>query len=159
MVLILRTIILSFSYKWYEPLIDGRKIYEHRKRFCNEPVRAYIYLGVPYRQLVAIAELGKKENIAEWTKRYFYDKQAIARINECMTRNSVAMPIHTIQEIEPIDMREAEKKIHGFRVPISYMFLDDKPELFNYIKSKTVLKGKKIEHRFDIVDSEKICLY
>ena len=155
----MRTIILSFSHQWYEPLVDGRKIYEHRKRFCNEPVKAYIYLGLPYRQLVAIAELGKKEEIAEWLDIYSNDSQAIDRIKDCLTRNNVAMPVYNVQEIEPIDMREAEKVIKGFRVPISYMYLDDKPELFEYIKTRTVLKGSRIEHKFDEVKSEEICLY
>ena len=44
------------------------------------------------------------------------------------------MPILSFQEIEPIDMRKMEKDISGFRVPISYMFIDDKPELFEYIE-------------------------
>lgn len=39
----MRKIILSFSFEWYEQLKSGDKIYEHRKRFCKEPVEAYIY--------------------------------------------------------------------------------------------------------------------
>ena len=155
----MRTMILSFSYQWYKPLVDGRKIYEHRKRFCNEPVTAYVYLGLPYRQLVAIIELGQKIEIDKWLEIYSNDSQAIDRIKDCMTRNKVAMPIYSVQIIEPIDMRKAEEKIKGFRVPISYMFLDNRPELFEYIKSRTILKGSGIEHKFDNIKSEQICLY
>lgn len=39
----MRKIILSFNFEWYEQLKSGDKIYEHRKRFCKEPVEAYIY--------------------------------------------------------------------------------------------------------------------
>ena len=38
----MRKMILSFSYEWYAQLKSGEKIYEHRKRFCKEPVEAYI---------------------------------------------------------------------------------------------------------------------
>ena len=66
----MRTMILSFSYEWYPQLISGEKIYEHRKRFCKEPVIAYIYIGLPYRQLMAVAELGKQECMESWLERY-----------------------------------------------------------------------------------------
>ena len=87
-----------------------------------------IYIGLPYRQLVAIVELEKPENIEDWLEKYSYDEEAVERIKDYLTRNKVAMPIFSFQEIEPIDMRRMEKDISGFRVPISYMFLDDKPE-------------------------------
>lgn len=154
----MKTIILSFSEEWYPQLISGEKIYEHRKRFCRESVMAYIYLGVPRRQLVAIAELGMREELSDWLIKYKDDVVAVERINEFLTRNRYVMPIKSIQEIEPIDMRKMEKDIQGFRVPISYMFLDDKPELFEYIKKRTHLIGKKQRHNFAKVTSQDVCL-
>ncbi len=154
----MRTILLSFSPECYKDLSSGRKIYEHRKRFFDEPVIAYIYLGLPYRQIVAKIHLGKREELSDWLTKYSYDVEAVERINDYLTRNRFAMPIYSFQEIEPIDARLMEYVIDGFRVPISYMFLDDKPELFNYIKSREVIKGKEITHCFDNITSKEICI-
>lgn len=154
----MRTIILSFKEEWYPQLISGEKIYEHRKRFCDEPVMAYIYLGLPRRQLVAIAELGKREELVDWLKRYNADNKAVERIKDYLARNRYAMPIQSIQEIEPIDMRKMEREIAGFRVPISYMFLDDKPEVFEYIKRNTKPIGIRKEHDFSDITSKDVCL-
>ena len=80
----MRKMILSFSYEWYAQLKSGEKIYEHRKRFCKEPVEAYIYIGLPYRQLVAVVELGKPENIEDWLEKYGYDEVAVERNSACL---------------------------------------------------------------------------
>lgn len=154
----MRKMILSFSYEWYPQLKAGEKIYEHRKRFCKEPVEAYIYIGLPYRQLVAVVELGKYELIENWLEKYSYDEEAVKRIQDYLTRNKVAMPIYSFQEIEPIDMRKMEKKITGFRVPISYMFIDDKPELLEYIEARTKFISNRIEHNFLNITSKDICI-
>ena len=154
----MRTIILSFSYEWYPQLASGKKIYEHRKRFCKEPTLAYIYIGLPFRQLVAVIELGQPEKLEDWLLKYSYDIEAVDRINDYMQRNNVAMPIYSFQEIEPIDMRLMEKEINGFRVPISYMYIDDKPHLLEYITSRTSYINPKIEHDFSQISSKDICL-
>lgn len=154
----MRTMLLSFSPRWYDDLSSGRKIYEHRKRFCTDSVCAYIYLGLPYRQIVAKIILGPKENMADWLIQYKDDPAAVERIQDYLTRSNVAMPIHSFQAIKPIDVRKMEKKIPGFRVPISYMFLDDKPILLNYIQSHEELVDSKIVHNFDNITSKDICI-
>ena len=107
----MRTMLLSFSPKWYDDLSSGRKIYEHRIRFYNDTVCAYIYLGLPYRQIVAKTILGPKQNIADWLTQFKDDPAAIKRIQDYLTRSNVAMPIHSFQAIKPIDAREMEKEI------------------------------------------------
>lgn len=153
----MRTIILSFSPDWYPYLRSGDKIYEHRKRICAETVRAYIYLGNPYRQIVAVATLGDREKIEDWLEKYKYNAAALMRIKDCLTRNVYAKPICDFQEIKPIDIRLMEKEIDNFRVPISYMFIDDREDIFNYIKEREVANSRKIVHDFSKVDVDKIC--
>ena len=153
----MRKILLSFSYEWYSYLKSGEKIYEHRKRFCKEPVEAYLYIGIPIRQIVAKVDLGSPVLIENWLTKYKTDSSALERIRDCLTRNRVAMPIYSFQEITPIDIREVEAKFNNFRVPISYMYLDNKPELLEYILSKVKPTGKTIKHQFDKVPSDKIC--
>lgn len=153
----MRVMLLSFSPEWYPYMLSGEKIYEHRKRFYDGPVIAYIYLGLPYRQIVAKTYLGKRERISDWLEAYKEDKEAIERINDYLTRNKYAMPIYSFQELEPIDARKMEQEIEGFRVPISYMFLDDKPELLRYIEDREKYKGNKIEHTFENITADEIC--
>lgn len=154
----MRTMLLSFIPKWYDDLSSGRKIYEHRKRFYTNTVCAYIYLGLPYRQIVAKTILGPKQNISEWLTEFGDDPEAVKRIQDYLTRSNVAMPIYSFQAIDPIDARIMEKEIPGFRVPISYMFLDDKPELLNYIQSRERLIGEEIVHNFENITSNDICI-
>ena len=50
----MRTILLSFSPSYYDILKNGQKVFEYRKRFCNEKVKAYLYLGKPIQKIVGI---------------------------------------------------------------------------------------------------------
>ena len=56
----MRTILLSFSPIYYDILKSGDKVFEYRKRFCNEKVKAYLYLGKPVQQIVGILWLDKR---------------------------------------------------------------------------------------------------
>lgn len=149
--------LLSFSSEWLPYLIRGEKKFEHRKRFYKEDVIAYIYIGAPMRKIVAKIELGKREELKDWVNKYSYDNEAIKRINDFMTRNKYVMPVKWVQRIEPIDIREIEKEIEGFRVPISYMFLDDKVELFEAIESRVKNVGDCLINDFSNIKSTDVC--
>ena len=55
----------------------------------------YIYLGLPYRQIVAKTILGPKQNIANWLSEFDDDPEAIKRIQDYLTRSKVTMPIYS----------------------------------------------------------------
>ena len=38
----MKKILLSFKPYWHEKIKSGEKIFEYRKRFCDEPVMAYM---------------------------------------------------------------------------------------------------------------------
>lgn len=42
----MRTMLLSLREDVYKRVLSGEKIYEHRKVFPDEPVKAYIYMSV-----------------------------------------------------------------------------------------------------------------
>ena len=50
-----------------------------------------------------------------------------------------------------------EKELSNFRVPISYMFIDDREDILNYIQEREVPNSRKIVHDFSNVDSNRIC--
>ena len=86
----------------------------------------------------------EREGLTDWLEQYKNDNEAVKRITDYLTRNKYAMPILSIQQIEPIDIRKMKRQILGFRVPISYMFLDKNPELLRYINTRTRCVGKKL---------------
>lgn len=101
--------------------------------------------------------MGERENISEWLDRYSYDKKAVERIKDCLTRNNYAKPILSYQELHPIDARKMEKELDAFRVPISYMFIDDRPDILNYIRVREKTINEEITHDFCNLSSDKIC--
>ena len=155
----MRSIFLSFSPEWYSYIEDGRKIYEHRKRFCNEPVIAYLYLGLPVQQIIAILELGQRIDMNNWLEEYKEDPEAIKRISDSLTRNRYAMEIKKVQFIEPIGISEVIEVFPQFHIPQSYFYLDNKPEVFDFIKSKIKMKWPEIINNFDNISSDLICRY
>lgn len=155
----MRTIFLSFSPEWYPYIESGEKIYEHRKRFCKEPVIAYLYLGLPVQKIVAILELGKRINIESWLDKYRDDEEAIVRITESLRKNRFAMEIKTIQFIEPIPIDCVINEFPNFHIPQSYFYLDNKPELLSFINERVVSRGNKICNSFDNIKSDEICRY
>ena len=102
----MRTILLSFDEKWYPVLKSGEKIFEHRRKFCNEEVRAFVYLGKPRQQIVAEIGLGKRELLEDWLQQYQEEKEVADRISDFMRRNKFAMKVLWFKEIEPINIIE-----------------------------------------------------
>lgn len=153
----MRTIFLSFSPKYYDVLQSGAKIYEYRKRFCDEAVRAYIYLGKPVRKVVGIAWLGERISLEYWERVYFENKDVLRRIKNYSTRNKYVMPILKYQQIEPIDINCIKENFPEFYIPLSFRNLDEGSILLNFIEDNTVYKDKPIIHDFENVSEDRIC--
>lgn len=47
--------LLSFQPYWAEKIMQGTKIFEYRKRFCDEPVIAYMYVSTPVQPTTSIS--------------------------------------------------------------------------------------------------------
>lgn len=47
----MRTMLLSFKANVYKKVITGEKIYEHRKVFPNESIKAYLYVSTPIKSI------------------------------------------------------------------------------------------------------------
>ena len=155
----MRSMLLSFGYEWYDSLKDGRKIYEHRKRFCDEEVTAYVYVGKPLQKIVAIITLGRREKLEDWLQKYKNNSKTYDRIIEFMQRNKYGMKVIDFQEIEPIDLADYIKDNPKFIVPRSYYWLDKNLSLYEYIQAHKKLVGEKRINIFPENLSEIICRY
>lgn len=154
----MRTILLSFDEKWYPALRNGDKIFEHRKRFCDACVRAYIYLGKPRQEIVAEICLDKRELLSDWLETYKNDKEACERINDFMTRNKYAMKVLWLKEIEPIPLASIKQIFSSVTAPMSFHDLDKKKDVLAWIDQNKIYTGYEIDNDFSSVTSNLICI-
>lgn len=153
----MRNILLSFSPRYYEILRNGEKVFEYRKRFCDEKVKAYLYLGKPVQQIVGILWLDKRIPLVRWKELYKDDVEVLGRIEDYLNRNKYAMPILKYQEIEPIDISDIKEKFPEFYIPLSFRNLEENSKLLEYIEKKTKYSGNAVKHSFDIIEKNRIC--
>ena len=153
----MRTILLSFDEKWYPALKNGDKIFEHRKKFCDDEVRAFLYLGKPNQQIVAEIGLSRRELLSDWMNRYHDDIEVVARIQDFMQRNKFVMKVLWFKEIEPISIIGLQEKFPELKIPISFHFLDKKPDVLKWIDTNKKYTGYQIENDFSDISKDDIC--
>lgn len=55
----MKKVLLSFKPYWVEKIMAGEKIFEYRKRFCDESVIAYMYVSSPVKEMQRNVRGGK----------------------------------------------------------------------------------------------------
>lgn len=55
----MRKMLLSFKPEVYEKIKSGKKKFEHRRNFPDEPIMAYMYVSAPIKAIKGIVYLGK----------------------------------------------------------------------------------------------------
>lgn len=153
----MRTILLSFSPIYYDILKSGDKVFEYRKRFCNEKVKAYLYLGKPVQQIVGILWLDKRIQLSSWKEKYKDDLKVLGRIESYLQRNKYAMPVLKYQEIEAINISDVKEMFPEFYIPLSFRNIEENSDLLKYLESRTKYCGNTIIHNFDNIDLDRIC--
>lgn len=154
----MRTLLLSLKPSVYESIVSGEKIYEHRRVFPNEPVEAYIYISRPVQALAGIMHLDNKVFLEDWKKQYAYDSDAVQRIDNYLEHHKVAMEIRLFQDTNRIPLSEIRQKFPDFLIPQMYYYLDN-TELLEYLKENLKPLGEPVEHSFDNVTSNMICIH
>lgn len=152
----MRTMLLSFKADVYQKVITGKKIYEHRKVFPDEPIKAYLYVSAPIKVVVGIMHLDNRIAIESWKEQYSYDEKAVERITKHLQHHRYAMEIVDFQDTNKIPLNQLRADLPGFVVPQMYYFIDDTP-LLEYLEQNLVPCGEKIVHDFSNVTSEQIC--
>lgn len=153
----MRTLLLSLKPQVFEKILSGEKIYEHRKVFPNEPVKAYVYVSRPIQSLVGILYLDNKINIEEWKEKYKSDQAAQARIDVYLKHHKVAMEIKKFQYTNAIPLAKVRETFPNFIIPQMYYYLEGLP-LLDYLQENLHPIGTPICHKFENVTSEMICI-
>lgn len=148
--------LLSFKEKVFEDIISGEKIYEHRKVFPNEPIKAYLYVSTPVCSIQGVLYLGKRIKIEDWIELYGDDIETRRRINDYLTRQKYAMEILEYHETNSVPLKDLRRDLERFVVPQMYYFLDG-TELKKYLDKNLIETGKVIRHNFKNITEKDIC--
>ena len=151
--------LLSFKPSVYEKIYAGIKIFEHRRNFPDEPVKAYMYVSKPVRAITGIVILKNRHKLTEWEREFSEDQNAIDRIRQYMSSYRYAMEIAEFQETSSISLDDLKRDIPGFAAPQSYYYLDNNLVLKDYIKERITVKGINIKHDFSSIKSEDVCVH
>ena len=155
----MREMLLSFKPEIFEYIRSGKKIYEYRYQFSEEPVRAYMYVSSPVQQIVGYLELDKKISLEDWKNKYADNMEVQKRIKEYIERNNkYVMPIKTFHMTTPISLSDLNENLSRFIVPQSYYYLDKFPELREYIYSHAMETGEIVNNHFFDDDIDNICV-
>lgn len=154
----MRTMLLSLKPEVFKNVQSGVKIYEHRRVFPDEPVKAYIYVSRPVQALAGVMYLGNKTNIEDWKEKYRDDAEAQERINEYLKHHKVVMEIQKFQNTSSISLENIKKVFPNFLIPQMYYYLDDHP-LLQFLEDNLEPIGEPITHTFENITSDQICIH
>ena len=154
----MRKMLLSFKSEVYEKIKSGKKIFEHRRNFPDEPIMAYMYVSTPVKAITGIVYLGKRHLLSDWKEAFKYDKDAVARIEKYQESYRYAMEIDEFQETTEISLEDLKRDVPGFVAPQMYIYLDE-TELLDYIDKHIEMREIHLKHSFDEVKSDQICVH
>ena len=154
----MRTMLLSFKPSVYEKIKNGVKIFEHRRSFPDEPIKAYMYVSSPICAITGIVYLGKRHNLENWMDEFAEDKEALERINKYLESYNYAMEIEEFQETTKIPLAKVRQDVEGFVAPQMYYYLDGKP-LLEYIENNLEISEVNVKHSFDKIVSTQVCVH
>ena len=156
----MRKMLLSFKPDVYEKIKSGKKIFEHRRNFPDEPIMAYMYVSSPVKAVTGIVYLGKRHCLADWMEEFKEDSDAVARIKKYADdyHYRYAMEIEKFQETTAISLDELRENVLGFIAPQMYIYLDD-TELLRYIEGRIEIKALQVEHSFCTIKASDICVH
>lgn len=153
----MKKILLSFKPFWYEKIKSGEKIFEYRKRFCDEPVMAYMYVSRPVMAVTGIIMLDKRIELDAWAKEYRDEEEIFHRIADFRTRNKYAMPIKEFIPTTELALKDIQKSIPGFLAPQMYYVIEDGTDLGRMLDEKIIENGPKIVNNFNRDIKAEIC--
>lgn len=153
----MRTILLSFTYDWFEVLQRGEKKFEYRKKFPENDTLVYFYVSRPVSAITGMAHFGKREELADWLVKYKDRSLGVrARIRDYLLDCRYAIPMDWFQKTNAIGLEQLRQEAPGFEVPRMYISLDG-TELLEYLKREIKPIGKRMEFSFEEIKDEDIC--
>lgn len=154
----MRKMLLSFKPEVYEKIKSGKKIFEHRRNFPDEPIMAYMYVSAPVKAITGVVYLGKRHLLSDWKEAFKGDKDAVARIEKYEKSYRYAMEIVEFQETTEIALDDLRLNMPGFVAPQMYIYLDG-TDLLTYIEEKILYLDGHIKRQISKIESYDVCVH
>ena len=117
-----------------------------------------MYVTKPVQAIIGYAVFSARIPLSKWAEKYHNRPEILKRIHEYMTHRKYVAEIRSFSSIEPIPLKDINDSFEKFVIPQSYYYLDNFPELFEYIKKRTIfLDHTEIKNEFIDIDESKIC--
>ena len=148
----MKEIFLSFRPEYFKPILYGLKMYEYRKRFCDEETKAYLYLSGKKRIVIGVMELGVPIRLDKTIDDYCNYPDTLKRVKEYVDKRDVcAVPIKSLSLFEKtISLEEIRESIPGFMPPQMYYVLDNHENLKKFLRNRNI-KSPEIFHKHEKV--------
>lgn len=142
---IVRTILLSLREDVYKKVLSGEKIYEHRKVFSDEHVKAYIYVSSPMKSICGIMYLS---NII----RHLYlngEKNLKMIPNVSRELMNICQSINLLwkENTNAIPLSKLRDDLTKFIVHQMYYFIENS-ELLEYLEKNLIPDGVLVTHTY-----------
>lgn len=152
----MRIMLLSLKEDVYRRVISGEKIFEHRKVFPDEPVKAYIYVSSPIKAICGIMYLSNKTSLLDWKKKYKDDFECVKRIDNYLVNYNYAMEINRFERTNAIDLSKLRLDLSKFVVPQMYYYIEN-TELHKYLEENLEVDGFVVTNDYENIKSDMIC--
>lgn len=152
----MRTMLLSFKADVYKRVLSGEKIFEYRKVFPNEDIKAFLYVSFPIKAVTGIMYLKNRTSLLEWKDRYKGYPEVCKRIDAYLPHYRYVMEIERFHETNAISLEKLRGDIPKFVVPQMYYFIDDSP-LLTYLEQSLIPSGKIVKNSHKNVTNDIIC--
>ncbi len=154
-----RKILLSFRPEYFRPILYNIKKYEYRKRFCQEPTTAYLYLSSPVKEIVGIVEFATPIRLEVMLEKYDLNSLIYKRIKEFVDKKiKFAIPIESLKLYrEPIPFKKLKEIDSNFTAPQCYLNIENNKNVFEYLESQEIF-DYEFNNKHDIVFEDNLCV-
>ncbi len=152
-------IFLSFRPEFFRPILYNIKMYEYRKKFCDKPTKAYLYLSYPVQEVVGIMELGKPLYTDDEINNYDKNSVIYNRIKNCIDNGEkFAIPIESLQLFKhPVSITKLKEIDPKFSVPHCYLNIKNYSNIYSFLESQELYE-KEYENSHVQVYENNFCM-
>jgi predicted transcriptional regulator len=142
------SLLLSIQPQYYQMIKEGTKKYEYRRKFVDAPTTTFLYVGDTAKAIWGRAEFDRPiidtvESISELAEHQKLGSKAGMHEYLAGLEKGYAIPILSLQEIEPVPLGELREKFPWFTVPQSYILLEKEPELLSFLWARSELISRR----------------
>lgn len=119
---------------------------------------AYLYVSKPVHAIVGYIEFGKRISLTDWQEKYKHDEVISYRIEQYIQKRKYVVPVLSYYDTESISLYELREQFSKFVVPQSYYYLDNYPELHEFVKKRAVIGERLVHNNFDNLSDDYICV-